>query len=907
MSVLFIGGSAKGASKNPCARCFKNAYCKISGDIIQQNINKLQKQQGLEKASDLEKATGFGKSKKLIMIVGDVETPVNCIKGDVFNSPGANILKELLTKHNLDKHYLYYTIAYKCALNRKLTSTQLKNAAYNCRGYLINEINLTKPDVIILCGSLSVQVLLDQTADNKSIKISELYGTRITRDKERYAHIYNGIDDSINPAIFPVINPGLLIHKVSEYKVLDMQIGVVANHIAETDRETTEASQNTTNTGTSVVGLVSEAAYSAEVVYEVLDENGVRKVYNEMMELHNCGELGPVAFDIETTSLDYREAEVLVVGFSYADGKSYVLPRELNRYIKLFVQDMPISCIWHNGKYDKKVLGRRRLGVAHIDEDTIYMHYALDETSPHDLGYLTKMFLFADEYKYKMNQNWQSVTLDTYDQYFEALCERVAVDAEHTRRLFFRLAEELAKPENEDLLRLYKNMLIPAANMLVRVEENGCLIDAQYLDGLKTKYEQYIDKIKEDIDKISDNLWDAEAYKNKSGAKTAPEKFNPASPKQMSWLVYDRLKLKPRIRKGRSTDKSVLESIENPPEIIRRVLELRGVLKEYSTYVVGLLDARDTDYRVHTTFTLHVTATGRLSSKEPNIQNQPSARGVGNIRRAFIAPPGYILGEIDYSGAELRWLAFLSGDETLTAIFNEGRNLHHETATSLFGAHYDKPQKMIAKALNFGIAYGREAKSIADAFNISKAQAQEYINNWLDAYPQARDYLRRCGLMVSEGAELKTLWGRRRRFGMITSETLHTLINEAKNFAIQSSSSDTLLYCCLLHEKQLADMGVRIINLVHDSVLVEIPARADIIKDFGEKMNAWMVEIPKKLFNCQVPFKTDFEIGINWEDLGGTEFDYNCNVYTDKPVKVTQKDDSIIEYDFDDWYHSITA
>ena len=545
---------------------------------------------------------------------------------------------------------------------------------------------------------------------------------------------------------------------------------------------------------------------------------------------------------------------------------------------------------------------RRQLGTVSIDEDTQYMHYVLDETSAHDLGYLTKVFLNAKPYKYKMNQNWKNVELDTYPQYFDALCERVSVDVDYTLQLYYVLNEKLkAEPK---LDRLYHSILIPAANFLTRVEQNGMLVNARYLNQLDEKYQKLLAEILDNIAILAEPIWDKEEYMLATGAKSAPAIFNPGSPKQMSWLVYDRLKLKPRIRKGKSTDKDVLESIENPPAIIKEVLHYRTVQKEHSTYVLGLLNAQDEDGRVRSNFTLHVTATGRLSSKEPNVQNQPSANGVGNIRKAFIAPEGYVLGEIDYSGAELRWLAFLSKDETLLKIFQEGRNLHKETATAMFGPHFTKQEKMIAKALNFGIAYGREAKSIADTFNISTAEAQQHIDNWFKAYPGAHQYLESCAKQAEQGMYLETPWGRRRRFGIVTPQTLHSIQNEAKNFRIQSASSDTLLVCCIEHEQEITDMGCKIIDLIHDSALVEMPADPVVIKEFGQKMNNWMVHMLDR-FNCPVPLKTDFEIGVNWGDLGGTEFDYNVDPIWGNPVHIEQEDESIKEMDFTTWYAEV--
>jgi DNA polymerase-1 len=370
---------------------------------------------------------------------------------------------------------------------------------------------------------------------------------------------------------------------------------------------------------------------------------------------------------------------------------------------------------------------------------------------------------------------------------------------------------------------------------------------------------------------LASPFWDQEMYMADTKAKSSSVHFNPGSPKQMSWMVFTRLKLKPRIKRGTSTAKEVLDSIPKAPPLIQKVREYRKIQKEHSTYVVSLLKLKWDDDRVRTNFTLHVTATGRLSSKEPNLQNQPSANAVSNLRKAFIAPPGYVLAEIDYSGAELRWLAYLSEDQILTDIFKSGKNLHDETATKLYGADFTKQQKMRAKAVNFGIAYGREAKSLADEFEITMAEAQLMVNGWLNAYPGAKAYLQRMEQEVIQGETFYTKFGRQRRFGLISNESLHNLQNEAKNFAIQSSSSDLLLMCAMEVEDQLAEWGVQIVNLVHDSFVMYIPDDFELIKKVQNYCATVMAEMPIELFNCPIPFTTDFELGLNWGEIADLE------------------------------------
>ena len=846
-----------------CVNCVCNKYPQINGTQLNKRIQALTNFSGL-------------------MVVGESPTAVECTRGILMSGAGAQVLKETLQKVDMPfkEDEVYYTTAVKCAVPKKKGQKFPASAPVNCREYLLNEIRAVQPKMILVCGATALQTLTGRT----DLKVTELYG-RILEESYIDASLKSSLGGSVS--IIPIMNPGVLIHKPGDYKPFLSYLQLASTIF---------------NGGDEV-----DTGETHWIVCDTPDK--CRDLWKQMMDLCNAanaaGEDFNVSFDIETTGLDYRVVEFLVLGICFKKNEAYVIPREMRKYAHNFLSGVPWKCIWQHGKYDKKVMWRRGLADISIDEDTIYQHYVLDETSAHDLGYLTKVFLNAKEYKYKMNQNWKNVTLETYPQYFDALCERVAVDVDYTLQLHHVLDKELHKPENACLEKVYRELLIPAANFLSRVEQNGCLINAKYLDDLDVKYQGLLEDIMNEIETLAAPYWDPELYKAQTGAKSASPKFKPGSPAQMAWMVFDRLKLKPRVKKGRSTGKDILESIEDAPLLISKVLEFRRVQKEHSTYVRGLLDWRDEDGRVRTNFTLHVTATGRLSSKEPNVQNQPSANGVGNIRKAFIAPPGYILGEIDYSGAELRWLAFLSGDEALLKIFKEGRNLHKETATKMFGEHFTKQEKMIAKALNFGIAYGREAGSIADTFNISLAEAQGHIDNWFKAYPGAHDYLEWCAHQVELGKYLETPWGRRRRFGLVNPASLHSLQNEAKNFPIQSSSSDTLLWCCVQHEKEITDMGVRIIDLIHDSALVEIPADPRVIKEFGSKMNQWMIDAPVEKFNCPVPFKTDFEIGINWGDLGGTEFDYNVDPLGEDVINIEMPDDSIVQKNFYTWYNEV--
>lgn len=793
-----------------------------------------------------------------LMVIGESPTAIETRRSTVMSGQGAQVLKETMQVVGLpnDAKSVYYTTAIKCAIPKKKGQKLPKDAPVKCREYLLQEIAAVQPRMILVCGAVALATL----TGNDKLKITEEYG------RVREYDFIPGVK------VIPIMNPGVLLHKPGDYKPFLSMLQLAA---------TIFKGGSTIDTG--------------ETRWTVCDTVDKVKALWERMRKEK---IEWCSMDIETTDLDYRVAEFLVLGICFEKNHTYVIPREMAKYIHNFIEWPQLKTIWQHGKYDKKVCWRRKLGDITISGDTMYQHYVLDETTEHNLGYLSKVFLNAEEYKYKMNQNWKSVTLESYPQFFEALCERVAVDCDYEFQLFHRFNEILAKPENAKLQVLYEQFLIPAANFLSRVEQNGLLIDVPYLNALDEKYKLLLEEIIGQVEELAAPFWDPDLYRKQADAKSAPAKFNPGSPKQMAWMVFDRLKLRPRVKKGRSTAKEILDSIEDAPALIKKVREYRSVQKEHSTYVLGLLNAKDEDGKVRTTFNLQVTATGRLSSKEPNVQNQPSANGVGNIRKAFIAAPGRLLAEIDYSGAELRWLAFLSNCPILSEVFMQGRNLHHETATALFGEHYSKKQKMRAKAVNFGIPYGITAPSIADEHNITVDEAQEMIDGWNRKYYGAASYLQWCADQVVQGNYLETPFGRRRRFGLVSPASLNALQNEAKNFPIQSSSSDLLLDCSMLMEEKLkTEMDTFILNLIHDSDLLDIPANKESLMAVGKYANEVMTKRPVERFNCPIPFKTDFEIGFNWGEL--VPFNWKTG-----NIEIENDDDTISEVDFDEWYRA---
>jgi DNA polymerase-1 len=815
---------------------------------------------------------------KEIMVIGETITPMEARKSVCMTGPATEILRETMQKVGLptsaDK--VHYTVAVACAVPKKKGQQFPKEPMIACRARLLHEISVVKPRIIIVLGKVAFQTL------------TGMFNAKIT---EEYARPRN-YDYCGDATVIPIMHPALIRHAPGDYKPFLASLYLVAKYYQ------------------------GEKGYdTGETKYQVLmTEEDCTKALKYLKYRFDKGEVLRVSADIETTGLDYRIVDLLVLGICFEKNKVFVVPREMRHRIPEFFGLTQIKWTWHHGKYDSKVSWRRKIGTVPLHNDTIYMHYVLDETSAHDLGYLTKTFLQAEEYKYKMNQNWSegSVTVESYPKFFEALCERVAVDCDYTYQLEDVLMVELNKPENVPLLHLYKDLMIPAANFLIEVEQNGMLADEDFLGELNDKYDIELERILREVEDCACRFWDRDLYMLETGAKSAPSKFNPGSPKQMAWMVFDKLKLKPKRRKGRSTDVEVLEAIDTDLPLIKKVLEYRSVQKEQSTYVIGTLKRRDVDGRVRSTFSLHITATGRLSSKEPNVQNVPSANGVGNVRRAYIPEKGKVLVEIDYSGAVLRWLAYLSRCPVLMRVFQENRNLHKETATALYGPHYTLQQKMRAKAVNFGIPYGREDKSFADEFGISMEEAHAMKQGWLDNYYGARDYLQWCADQVVQGKYLQSPWGNRRRFGLVTPETLHALQNEAKNFPIQNASSHLLLWCAIqLNVWLKKEANSKVINLIHDSMLLEVPMDIQTVQEVSNHVSDYMIKAPVELFHCDVPFKTDTDIGPDW---GNTEpFNRatgNMELELDDSVKIipyTEWIESVYHHDIYErpWYKKL--
>lgn len=565
-----------------------------------------------------------------------------------------------------------------------------------------------------------------------------------------------------------------------------------------------------------------------------------------------------LAADIETSGFSPRYDRILSVAVAWEKNKVAIFPDSILHHpaFKWLMEYYSGHWIWHNGKFDASFLWSLGIRVR-VDDDTMLMHYCLDENrGTHDLKQLAGDLLGAPDYKDALRPYLHRVS-DSFENVPRNVLYRYqAKDADYTLQLYPILRKRLDK--DPGLVRLYEELLIPASAFLQRVERAGVWVAQDYLDALEADLAERQEKAHKAILDVVSPYWDAEQYVRDVGAKSIPAEFNPGSPKQLLWALH-----KEPNGAGRNystTNAAVLKDLKQTP-LITNLKTYRQMGKALSTYVHGVRDEIEKDGRVHTTYLLHGTTTGRLSSRGPNMQNIPRS---AKIRNVFQAPPGRVLVEMDYSQIELRILAYLSNDRFLWSVYEKGRDLHDEVAAALFGPGFTKEQRIRAKFVNFGIAYGRGAGSIANEFNIEFAEASQMIKGWFRRAPQAAQYIKECRQAPILGKTLSSPFGRKRRFGLITAENRNTIENEAVNFPMQSTASDiTLTFAMRIDTELRSRWGAAVINLIHDSILIELPEHKDI-----DGMIRWvrdqMIRHPQEVLNTELPFDVSVSRGRLW-------------------------------------------
>ena len=574
------------------------------------------------------------------------------------------------------------------------------------------------------------------------------------------------------------------------------------------------------------------------------------------------------AFDTETTSLDYMQAEVVGVSFALAPGEAAYVPfghdypgapeqldreRVLEALRPLLESDRP-RLLGHNLKYDMNVLANHGIALSGIAFDTMLESYVLNSTaSRHDMDSLALKYLGHRTVHYEEVAGkgakqipFNAVPLETAGPY-------AAEDADIVLRLHAHLWPKLAAEPG--LKRVFEEIELPLVPVLSAMERTGVKIDVEQLRQQSRELAEAMHRIEEEAHRLAG----------------AP--FNLGSPKQIQEILFERLGLPvlAKTPKGApSTAESVLAELAETYELPRLILEWRSLSKLKSTYTDRLPEQVDPRTgRVHTSYHQAVAATGRLSSSDPNLQNIPIRTEEGRrIRQAFVAEEGFLMLAADYSQIELRIMAHLSGDEGLLRAFAEGRDIHRATAAEVFGVPEEavtSEQRRAAKVINFGLIYGMSPFGLAKQLGIDRAEAQAYVEQYFARYPGVRRYMEETRAKAHEQGYVETLFGRRLYLPEINARNQQRRAaaeRTAINAPMQGTAADIIKRAMIRVHRWIGEVApeVRMIMQVHDELVFEVP------ESEVEAVSARVRELMESAAELKVPLVVDTGIGRNWDE-----------------------------------------
>ena len=573
------------------------------------------------------------------------------------------------------------------------------------------------------------------------------------------------------------------------------------------------------------------------------------------------------AFDTETTSLNYMAAEVVGVSFAVEAGAAaYVplahdypgAPDQLQRDVVLealkpLLEDEDVAKVGQHLKYDANVLANHGITLRGIHEDTMLESYVIDSAgSRHDLDTLALKYLGQRTIHFEDIAGKGAKQLTFNQVPIEQAAPYAAEDAEVTLRLHQQLSEKLE--QEPALSALYRELEIPLVPVLSRIERNGALVCRDTLAAHSQELGQRILAL------------ESQAHELAGGP------FNLGSPKQLGEILFNQLEL-PVLRKtpkgAPSTAEDVLAELALDYPLPAVLMEYRGLSKLKSTYTDKLPEMIDPRTgRVHTSYHQAVTATGRLSSSDPNLQNIPIRTEEGRrIRQAFIAPPGSKIVAADYSQIELRIMAHLSQDNGLLTAFAEGLDVHSATAAEVFGVDIDAvsgDQRRKAKAINFGLIYGMSAFGLGKQLGIGRNEAQEYIDLYFARYPGVAEYMARTRESAHDIGYVETLRGRRLYLPEINArnrQRQQAAERTAINAPMQGTAADIIKMAMLAVDDWLATSGIdaRLIMQVHDELVFEVEASA------VEELCATVTQLMSGVGVLDVPLLVEAGTGDNWD------------------------------------------
>ncbi|APC96640.1 DNA polymerase I [Francisella frigiditurris] len=571
------------------------------------------------------------------------------------------------------------------------------------------------------------------------------------------------------------------------------------------------------------------------------------------------------AFDTETDSLDTKEAALVGMSFCYEEGEAVYIPLQ-HRYLGVpqqlsldFVLDKlkPIFAnnskkIAHNFKFDEKVLSKYGVQICGDIHDTMIMAYVLKSTGRHDMDSLSKENLRIEPIPYISiaGTGKKQQTLDCIE--IEIVSEYAAEDADITFRLYNHFLEKLKK---EDVLyKLYKDVEMPLLLILNEMEKLGVKIDVEKLEQQSYDLQSKIDELEKECFILCD------------------QEFNLSSPVQLREILFEKMNL-PAVKKTSggqaSTSEEVLQQLAEEYEVARLIMEYRHLSKLKNTYTEKLPKMVDSNSRVHTSYNQTGTVTGRLSSSDPNLQNIPIRSPQGRkIREAFVAEEGFYIVAADYSQIELRIMADLSKDKNLLKAFNQGLDIHAATAAETLDIDIKEvtsEQRRRAKAVNFGLIYGMSAFGLAKQLEVSRSEAQNYIDIYFNRYPAVKEYMQQAKDFAKKNGYVETILGRRLYLPEINSRNVpqrNAAERAAINAPMQGTAADIIKKAMIAVKKDLVskyNQNIRMIMQVHDELVFEVR------KEKAETLALEIKNIMEQVVTLSVPLEVNVDIGDNWE------------------------------------------
>ena len=566
-----------------------------------------------------------------------------------------------------------------------------------------------------------------------------------------------------------------------------------------------------------------------------------------------------VAFDTETTSVDAMQAQLVGMSFAVEGGTAWyvAVSRETEAaqtmvdIFRPFFEHPSIEKVGQNLKYDLLVLSHYGVEVAGPLFDTMLAHYVVQPEQRHNMDLLAEKYLHYRTIPIEALIGSGRTQRNMADLTPKDIVDYACEDADVTLRLYPILKEEMEKYE---VTSVFTHIEMPLLPVLARMERNGVRLDTAALEETGRNFTERMQQLETDIYEL------------------AGHEFTITSPKQVGAVLFDELQISAKVKKTKtgqySTSEEVLETLRDKHPIVEKILQHRALKKLLSTYVEALpkLIHPETGH-IHTSFNQAVTATGRLSSSNPNLQNIPVRGEDGReIRRAFVPEEGEVFFSADYSQIELRIMAHLSEDEHMVADFNSGLDIHAATAARIFHKtvdEVDRDERRKAKTANFGIIYGISAFGLSERMGVSRGEAKELIENYFSTYPKVREYMNESIERAKQTGYITTQFGRRRYLADINAGNATVrgyAERNAVNAPIQGTAADIIKLAMIAIDRRLRkeQLKARMILQVHDELNFSVPPTE------LEQVRHLVVEEMERAFQMRVPLVAECGEGTNW-------------------------------------------